>query len=59
MNEYGFTIGDSYTYFIEADTEKEALIKLLNEKWDLIDEMASISMHGLVIEKFKGMCEDE
>lgn len=61
MNEYGFTIGEQRTFFVEAENEKEALIKLINEKWLIIEEILDlgcdaelITCHGLVIEKQKG-----
>lgn len=52
MKEYGFSIGDR-SYLIEGEDEKEALYKLIEMKWELINDKACILLHGEVVEKKK------
>ncbi len=46
-NIYGFKVGEM-TIDIEADTEKKAIIKLINEYWELIDKDGKIELYGLL-----------
>ena len=46
-NIYGFKVG-KMTIDIEADTEQKAMIKLINEYWELIDKEGKIELYGLL-----------
>lgn len=46
-NIYGFKVG-KMTIDVEAVTEQEAMIKLINEYWELIDDSGEIELYGLL-----------
>lgn len=49
-NIYGFKIGEM-VIDIKEETEQKALIKLVNENWDLIDRNENIELYGLLQEE--------
>ena len=46
-NIYGFKVG-KITIDIEEETEQKAIIKLVNEYWELIDKDGKIELCGLL-----------
>lgn len=52
VREFVFEIGDR-NFIIEADDEKQALHKLIDEQWPLISEHEQIDLMGEIIEKYK------
>ena len=46
-NIYGFKVG-KMTIDVEAETEQKAMIKLVNEYWELIDKDGKIELYGLL-----------
>jgi len=51
--EYGFQLGDERYIFIESETEKDALLMLINTHWDLINKVGEIQLMGELLEKHK------
>lgn len=53
QKEYGFKIGEEREILIKSENEKSALVNLIINYWDIIDEAGNIELLGEVIEKKK------